>query len=283
MNTTEFTEGAEGDTGPALGVVVCGVDSSERSRAVPRHALAIADEGAEVRAVSVWDPVLATDPDEELAPSDLESRKRCELALERASEVSPDISTSLFQGAVIPSLLGSAADYSADLLAVASHGESRAAGVLFGSAATAVLREAPCSVLISRDAPTEFPGRILHAGDGSPDSLDAAWVAARIAGRRGVPVTTISVGAGPERVDAIARSKRVFDLAGVEVEAVEKDGSAHRELVSFAESDGTGLIVIGSKGRTGLASIGSVSERVAHRAPCPVLVTREKSHPSVED
>jgi nucleotide-binding universal stress UspA family protein len=279
MNTNDSTEGTEGEAGPALGVVVCGVDPSEPSRMVPRHALAVADEGAEVRAVSVWDPVLATDPEAELAPSDLELRKRCELALERASEINRDIKTSLLQGGVIPSLLGSAAGYSADLLAVASSGESRAAGVLFGRVATAMLREAPCSVLISRDSSSEFPGRILHAGDGSIDSLDAAWVAARIASRHGVPVSTISAGTGP---DALSQSKRVFDSAGVEVDAVERDGSAHRELVSFAESEEVGLIVMGSKGRTGLASIGSVSERVAHGAPCPVLVIRPTSHPHVE-
>jgi nucleotide-binding universal stress UspA family protein len=137
-------------------------------------------------------------------------------------------------------------------------------------------------VLICRNTPAEFPSRILHAGDGSPDSLDAARVAARIAARHGVPLTTISVGIGPWLEDAIAKSRQVIDQAGVEAEAMEKGGSAHREIVSFANSRETGLIVIGSRGNTGLAGIGSVSERVAHRAPCPVLVVRRKSHPRTE-
>jgi len=282
MTTSDLTEGTESSTGPELNRVVCGVDSSDASRAVPLQALAVADENASIQAVSVWDPMLATKGDLALAPSDKESRQGCELALKRASDDSPGISTSLIRGGVVPGLLMSAAEYSADLLAVASHGNSRAAGVLFGSAATTVLRHAPCSVLISREEPVEFPGRILHAGDGSPDSLDAARVAARIATRHGVPVSTVSVGAGPWWEDAIAKSKLVFDRAGVEVEAVERGGSAHREIVSFANAADAGLIVIGSRGHTGLRVIGSVSERVAHRAPCPVLVIRPNSHPQIE-
>jgi nucleotide-binding universal stress UspA family protein len=35
-----------------------------------------------------------------------------------------------------------------------------------------------------------------------------------------------------------------------------------------------GLIVLGSRGLHGLRAVGSVSERVAHRAACSVLVTR---------
>lgn len=282
MMTSHPAEEPESVTGPELNRVVCGVDSSDASRVVPRQALAVADAEASIEAVSVWDPMLATKGDLALAPSDTESREGCELALERASQVSPRISTSLIRGGVVPGLLMAAAEHSADLLAVASHGNSRAAGVLFGSAATTVLHHAPCSVLISRDEPVGFPGRILHAGDGSPDSLDAARVAARIAARHGSPVTTLSVGTGPWWEDATAKSKRVFDSADVEVETVEKGGSAHREIVSFANAREIGLIVVGSKGRTGLRVIGSVSERVAHRAPCPVLVIRPKSHPQFE-
>jgi nucleotide-binding universal stress UspA family protein len=42
-------------------------------------------------------------------------------------------------------------------------------------------------------------------------------------------------------------------------------------VAASAEAD---LLVIGSRGLHGLASLGSVSERVAHRAHCSVLVVR---------
>ena len=35
------------------------------------------------------------------------------------------------------------------------------------------------------------------------------------------------------------------------------------------------LLVVGSRGVTGLRALGSVSERVAHRAPCSLLVVRD--------
>ena len=40
---------------------------------------------------------------------------------------------------------------------------------------------------------------------------------------------------------------------------------------------------MGSRGRTGLAALGSVSERVTHRASCSVLIVRRPSHPRRDD
>ena len=45
-------------------------------------------------------------------------------------------------------------------------------------------------------------------------------------------------------------------------------------LVETAEGDGSGLVVVGSRSRTGVTALTSVSERVAHHAPCSVLVMR---------
>ena len=42
-------------------------------------------------------------------------------------------------------------------------------------------------------------------------------------------------------------------------------------LAASAESD---LLVVGSRGLHGLRALGSVSERIAHRARCSVLVVR---------
>lgn len=53
-------------------------------------------------------------------------------------------------------------------------------------------------------------------------------------------------------------------------------GRVHRVIVNLAEKTGTGLIVIGSRGRTGLSRllIGSVAESVVRNAHCPVLTVR---------
>lgn len=53
-------------------------------------------------------------------------------------------------------------------------------------------------------------------------------------------------------------------------------GDAGHEIVEFAENVGADLIVLPSHGRTGLRRllIGSVAERVARLARCPVLILR---------
>jgi nucleotide-binding universal stress UspA family protein len=44
--------------------------------------------------------------------------------------------------------------------------------------------------------------------------------------------------------------------------------------VLAAASADTDLLVVGSRGLRGLKALGSVSERVAHRADCSVLIVR---------
>jgi nucleotide-binding universal stress UspA family protein len=57
-------------------------------------------------------------------------------------------------------------------------------------------------------------------------------------------------------------------------------GSPALEIVEMARSLAADLIVISTHGRTGLkhAVLGSVAEHVVQRAPCPVLVVREREH-----
>jgi nucleotide-binding universal stress UspA family protein len=57
-----------------------------------------------------------------------------------------------------------------------------------------------------------------------------------------------------------------------------EQGSPQRRIVELANETDAALIVMGSRGRTGLAALGSVSERVAHRASCSVLVVRCPTH-----
>ncbi len=53
-------------------------------------------------------------------------------------------------------------------------------------------------------------------------------------------------------------------------------GDAASEILQHALHEGYDLLVLGTHGRTGIARLflGSVAERVARRAPCPVLFIR---------
>jgi len=66
-------------------------------------------------------------------------------------------------------------------------------------------------------------------------------------------------------------------LSGVDVDCVVvQDGSAARAICEAAEKAGADLIVVATKGRTGLAHllIGSVAERVVRHAHTTVLTVR---------
>ncbi len=58
-----------------------------------------------------------------------------------------------------------------------------------------------------------------------------------------------------------------------------REGHPETEIVNAAKKDNVDLIVLGSHGRTGITHVvlGSVAERVAQKAPCPVLIVKKQS------
>ena len=82
-----------------------------------------------------------------------------------------------------------------------------------------------------------------------------------------------------------ARTQRQLQsLAAEEVrgqvvtKSVVRSGAPTQEILATAASMPADLIVISTHGRTGLthALLGSITEHVVQRAPCPVLVVRER-------
>jgi len=66
----------------------------------------------------------------------------------------------------------------------------------------------------------------------------------------------------------------------MDVEAIVTQGIPFAEIISTAKEKEIDMIVIGSHGRTGISHmmLGSVSEKVVRKAPCPVLTVRQSDH-----
>ncbi len=59
-----------------------------------------------------------------------------------------------------------------------------------------------------------------------------------------------------------------------------REGTPFYEIIRYAREADTDLIVMGTHGHTGLAHVllGSVTEKVVRKAPCPVLTVRHPEH-----
>jgi nucleotide-binding universal stress UspA family protein len=189
-------------------------------------------------------------------------------ALERGREAvggERAIEERLLSGEPLDCLLHELRERDAGLVVVGSHGFSRPVGITLGSVATHLLHDAPCSVLVAREAraPERWPRRIVVGVDGSPESEGAARTARGLARRLDAELREVAAeGAHVDLEAAHAISPDLEVLPGRPVD----------ELTVLSER--ADLVIVGSRGLKGLRALGSVSERVAHQARCPVLVVR---------
>lgn len=136
--------------------------------------------------------------------------------------------------------------------------------------------------------------RILVAIDGSEGSDHAFGKAIELARLVGGKVLALAV-EGPlpayaatvGEVDEVKREKDVFfsslaararedaEAAGVDIEVEVRPGHAAELIVRVAEERGVDLVVLGHKGHF-LQDylLGSTADRVAHHAPCPVMIVK---------
>jgi nucleotide-binding universal stress UspA family protein len=164
-----------------------------------------------------------------------------------------------------------------DLLAVGIHGRSRVGGIALGSTATELLHRATVPVLVARRPPAEdFGESLLLAVDGTPSCLAAAGVTARVAARTGGRVAIVSAPGHDEPTRRILAETagRLRAATGADPVILDETGAAHRAVAAAAVTVGASLVVTGSRGLTGVQALHSVSERIAHTAPCSVLVVR---------
>jgi len=209
-----------------------------------------------------------------------------------AAEVAPGVvvETALVEGFPVAVLV--AESRAAQLVVVGDRGLGGFTGLLLGSVAVGLAAHAAAPVAVVRgDAASAGP--VVVGVDGSPASEAVLAVAFEAAAARRVPLVAVhtwwDVLMDPsfaplvdwDAIEGEAHRTLAARLAGwaekypeVEVRrVVERDRPAPALLEQAA---GAQLVVVGSRGRGGLAGmlLGSVSHSLLHHSPCPVLVVR---------
>lgn len=249
--------------------VVCFVDGSPDGLEALRQAATLRAPGGELVGVVPLDLGLAAEAGFEAAHAAAQLEEEAEQAREdavAALEGIPSVEIEIVAGRPAAALRAVAEHRRADLLAIGRHGSSRRRGLILGSLVTEMIHEAPSPVLVTRAPAGGEPWvpRTLTVGiDGSDCSLDALGVAHALGERFGARVRVLAA-AGGKRIDVDELGK----LGDVEVDE-------RRPVDALAAaSESSDLVIVGCRGLHGLASLGSVSERVAHRAASTVLVVR---------
>lgn len=195
-----------------------------------------------------------------------------------------------------------AVDFRAELVVIGSRGRGPLSSMLLGSVSAEVVDHAPCPILVVRGPVADS---VLVAVDGSPSAQAAVTYLTANRMLAGRPVEVLAVASGldrPESAPLSVVSDLAFDsfeegrreerrhaetIAASAAERLRDDGYHARwsisagnpahEIIEAAKCFGSGLIVMGSRGHTGLARIllGSVARNVLLHTSVSVLIVRE--------
>jgi nucleotide-binding universal stress UspA family protein len=80
--------------------------------------------------------------------------------------------------------------------------------------------------------------------------------------------------------EALGRVCKTSLLEGLRIHPEVREGTPFYEIIRFAKETDIDLVVMGTHGHTGLTHVllGSVTEKVVRKAPCPVLTVRHPEH-----
>ena len=189
-----------------------------------------------------------------------------------------------------------------DLIVIGTHGRGRMAHLLLGSVAEKVARTASCAVLTVRDTsavrvegmdilvPTDFSACAdaalacatawAAAFGGTVRMLHVVENSARGASLGSELFAAESPDLQRERIRQarIELSRRILtaEPPRVVVAADVIEGPVAATIATYARCNGFGLVVMGTRGLSGVAHVlmGSIAESVMRTAPCPVLTMR---------
>lgn len=274
----------------------------------------LANSESTVRVVAVVEPAAALVPVAPFAPGrlvtspEIETRIVSHLESEvdgvvaQMRDTGLDAHGEVLRGRPATVLSEEARRIEADLVVAGSRGHGPIASLVLGSVSTELVDGAPCPVLIARGRQA---ARVLLAADGSPSANRAEEILGRWQIFDDATVRVVSVaevirpwhtGIAPtmyrEVVDSYAkdlgasRSERMalargaadrLMAAGRAADAMLRVGDAAAEIIEEASAWQADLIVVGSRGLTGLSRLvlGSVARNVLLGSDRSVLVVRD--------
>jgi nucleotide-binding universal stress UspA family protein len=246
--------------------VLCAVDDSDAGVAASRVAarvtlpdgvltLVSVDDTSQRARGAIWGATSTAPPDRRAASA----LRRAEVAgLERG------FWPRRREGDPAAVVLEEAVDRDATLLVIGSHGYRRATGIAFGLVGSRLVHDAPCPVLVAREPAREpWPRSIVVGLDGSHESAAATDAARELAGRFDASLRAVACTDGHVDLDAAREIEPQLEvLSAGPIEAL-------AELSETAD-----MVAVGSRGLRGVRALGSVSERLAHRSRCSVLIVR---------
>lgn len=190
----------------------------------------------------------------------------------------------------------------ADLIATGTRGHTGVAHAVFGSVAERVARFAHSPVLTAH-AESPGPGayrRVLVPIDFSPDAdLALAWARLLVEKTGGTLIVQHSCempallsGSAEVARASIERSMEISArekleavrqaMTGCDAETIVSHGRAEAAILEAAEGANADLIVMGTRGRTGMAHVllGSTAARVLRRSHLPVVTLKTRPDPA---
>ncbi len=230
------------------------------------------------------------------------AQERLESAVDRLRGTGREADGRLLRGRAGSTILDVAGELGVDVIIVGSRGQGAISSLVLGSVSGEVVDHAAVPVMVARAATLS---RIVVATDGSPSAATAEALLADWPIFASVPIEVVSVvdvelpwasGVAPTAysrvLEAYAEDLRIarqnherlatdaaerLRAAGRDARSWLREGDAATEIVAVARQQGAELIVLGSRGRTGLTRLllGSVARNVVSGSEASVLIVRE--------
>ena len=241
--------------------VVCAIDGAPLSVEAARVAARLMPTSGRLALCTVVSPDGA-----ETVTNQVRTREAADALSRAQADVQPfhDAELQLREGSPIGRLADELLAERATLVTV---GGQATGGAALGRVASAMLHDAPCSVLVAHTADAA-DGEVVVGFDGSGGARRALAVGHELCERLSLKLRVL-VATGDAHLLGLEWSRAEL---GSDIDVTEDPRTAVEALTDTSRA--AGLLLLGSRHLPVALALSSVSEQAARRATCPVLVVR---------